>query len=97
MAEPLERLTNLLALLLETSQPLTLQQIGNELRGQYPAKDAALRGAFERDKAVLRDVGVPIEQRVLSGSQAGQTAYWIDRSRYELAGLELTDDERQAL
>jgi proteasome accessory factor B len=97
MAEPLERLTNLLALLLETAQPLTLQQIANELGAQYPQKGAALRGAFERDKAVLRDVGVPIDQRVLSGNQAGQTAYWIDRRRYELAGLDLTDEERQAL
>src|SRR3954447_23657611 len=97
MAEPLERLTNLLALLLETAQPLTLQQIANELGAQYPQKGAALRGAFERDKAVLRDVGVPIDQRVLSGNQAGQTAYSIDRRRYELAGLDLTDEERQAL
>ena len=97
MSEPLERLTNLLALLLETKMPLTLQQIAHELRGQYPNGEAALRGAFERDKSVLRDVGVPIEQQVLSGGQAGQTAYRIDRRRYELTDLDLTDDERQAL
>ncbi len=97
MAEPLERLTNLLALLLESRQPLTLQQIAAELRGQYPTNEAALRGAFERDKSVLREVGVPIEQQVLGGNQAGQTAYRIDRRRYELADLDLSDDERQAL
>ncbi len=97
MADPLERLTNLLALLLETRQPLTLQQIKSELAGQYPQNEAAMRGAFERDKTVLRNVGVPIDQQVLGGNQAGQTAYSIDRRRYELADLELADDEREAL
>ncbi|MEO6124060.1 MAG: WYL domain-containing protein [Ilumatobacteraceae bacterium] len=97
MAEPLERLTNLLALLLETKQPLTLQQISGELAGHYPLGEVALRGAFERDKTVLRNVGVPIDQTVLGGDQAGQTGYWIDRRRYELSDLELADDERQAL
>ena len=97
MAEPLERMTNLLALLLETKVPLSLQQIITELDGQYPVNAPAQRGAFERDKAVLREIGVPIEQTVLAGDRAGQTAYWIDRHRYELAGLDLTDDERRAL
>lgn len=97
MAEPLERMTNVLALLLETKQPLTLQQIATELSGQYPVNHAALRGAFERDKSVLREIGVPIEQIVLGGDQAGQTAYWIDRRRYELTDLDLTEDERRAL
>ena len=97
MAEPLERMTNLLALLLETRVPLSLQQIVAELDGQYPTNTQAQRGAFERDKAVLREIGVPIDQIVLAGDRAGQTAYWIDRHRYELAGLDLSDDERRAL
>jgi predicted DNA-binding transcriptional regulator YafY len=97
MAERVERLTNLLALLLETSRPLTFAEIGAELAGQYPPGASAARGAFERDKAVLRELGVPIEQTVLGGDQAGQTAYRVDRARYELRGLELTADETQAL
>ncbi len=92
-----ERLTNLLALLLETSRPLTLVQIESELAGQYEGKDATRRAAFERDKAALRGIGVPIETTVLSGQQAGVSAYWIDRDRYELADLALEPDERQAL
>lgn len=94
---PLERVTNLLTLLLETRVPLTLKQIANELAGMYPDKPVALRGAFERDKALLRDIGVPIETEVLGGDQAGETAYRIDRDRYELRGLQLDDDERHAL
>lgn len=94
---PLERVTNLLTLLLETRVPLTLKQVSHELVGMYPDKHVALRGAFERDKALLRDIGVPIETEVLGGDQAGETAYRIDRDRYELRGLQLDDDERHAL
>ena len=97
MTDQLERTTNLLALLLETRVPLTLDDIVNQLDGQYPAGHAAMRGAFERDKGLLRDVGVPIETQVLGGAHAGQTAYRVDRDRYELRGLDLTEDERRAL
>ena len=97
MTDPLERLTNLVALLLETRRPLTLEEITGELRGQYPGRDPARRTAFERDKRQLRDEGVPLEQTVLSGDRAGATGYWIDRSRYSLPDLGLTEDETRAL
>ena len=96
MADALERVTNLLALLLETRRPLTLDEIAAEL-DSYSTSPAALRGAFERDKALLRETGIPIETVVLSGERSGATAYRIDRNRYELRGLELTTEERQAL
>src|SRR5580765_724094 len=96
MSDPLERLTNLLALLLHTREPLTLEQIANALAGQYPEEPAARRGAFERDKVVLRSEGIPVEQTVLRGDRAGATAYWIDRAAYEL-DLQLTPEERHAL
>lgn len=96
-ASPIERITSLLALLLERRTALTMRQISHELRDMYPTGAVALRGAFERDKALLRDVGVPIETEVLGGDQAGETAYRIDRARYELTGLQLDDDERRAL
>lgn len=92
-----ERLTNLLALLLETREPLTLVQIAGALTGQYPEKEANRRAAFERDKAALREIGVPIDTVVLSGHHAGVTGYRIDRDRYELTGLDLEPDERRAL
>jgi predicted DNA-binding transcriptional regulator YafY len=94
---PVERITNLLTLLLETRAPLTLRDISNRLGAMYPDGIAALRGAFERDKALLREIGVPIETEVLGGGQAGETGYSINRDRYELRGLQLDDDERHAL
>ena len=97
MADALERITNLVALLLESRGPMTLERITFELSGFYEGSEVAVRGAFERDKALLRDLGVPIESEVLSGADAGRTGYRIDRRRYELADLHLTDDERHAL
>lgn len=98
MADRVERLTNLLALLLETVEPLSLVQIAGELVDQYPEGHTARRAAFERDKAALREIGVPIEQEIVAGGEyAGQTRYWIDRDRYELAGLDLDEDEARAL
>jgi proteasome accessory factor B len=97
MVDRVERLTNLVALLLETTKPLTLVEIAGALDGQYPEKEATQRAAFERDKAALRAIGVPIETEVLVGHQAGASAYRIDRDRYELADLRLEPDEMRAL
>jgi proteasome accessory factor B len=97
MVAPIERVTNLLTLLLERRHSLTLQQILDELEGQYPGAADSQRSMFERDKAMLRQIGVPIETEVLGGTQAGQTAYFIDRRKYELRDLHLDDDERHAL
>jgi proteasome accessory factor B len=98
MVDRVERLTNLLALLLETAEPLSLVQIAAELDGQYPDADQARRAAFERDKSALRQIGVPITTEVVAGGPyAGQTRYRIERARYELADLELAPDEVRAL
>lgn len=95
--DALERLTNLVALLLETREPLTFEQIGDELDGQYPPLAVARRSAFERDKALLRGEGVPLRQVVMTGRAAGQTGYWIERADFEISDVGLTTTERQAL
>jgi len=93
----LERVTNVLALLLSTRRHLTFDEIRNELKGQYPDNIVAARAAFERDKAVLRDEGIPIDSEILGGDKAGTTGYRIQRSSYELGDLGLTPQETQAL
>jgi predicted DNA-binding transcriptional regulator YafY len=97
MADRVERLTNLLALLLETRRPLTLHEIASELESQYPDAGQARRAAFERDKAALREIGVEISTETFGGDRAGEMGYRIERSSFELPDLGLTDDEVRAL
>ena len=98
MADRVERLTNLLAVLLETKIPLSLSEIADAMTGQYPDEERPRRQAFERDKLALREIGVPIEMDVRIGDEyAGQTMYRIDRAAYELDDLDLAADEMRAL
>lgn len=92
-----ERMMNLLALLVDRAKPLTLRQVRQELGKQYPDSDEAARAAFERDKAALREMGIPIETKTLGGDAAGEVTYWVNRSNYELSDLRLTEEERTAL
>ena len=95
MADRLERLTNLVAVLLETRRPLTLEEIVERVPG-YPSERESYRRQFERDKATLREIGVPISLEALYAFDQ-ETGYRIHREDYELPPLDLTDDERVAL
>jgi predicted DNA-binding transcriptional regulator YafY len=95
MADRLERLTNLVAVLLETRRPLTLEEIVERVPG-YPPERESYRRQFERDKATLREIGVPISLEALYAFDQ-ETGYRIHREDYELPPLDLTDDERVAL
>src|SRR4051812_33853195 len=92
MVDRLERLTNLVALLLNTSVPLTLDDIVQRIEG-YPSEAETRRQAFERDKRLLRDEGVPIETIVADG----RSTYRIKSDEYYLPDLGLTEDELVAL
>lgn len=92
-----ERMLNLVALLTESARPITLEEITNNMAGQYPEAEEARRTAFERDKRSLRALGLPITTQTLSGSDAGKTAYSIDRAEYAMIDFGLTEDELDAL
>jgi proteasome accessory factor C len=99
MAEParldrLERVTDLVLVLLHTTQPLTLDAIAHQVPG-YPAEYGARRQAFERDKRLLRDEGIPVRTERLSGQE--QYGYLIDRDAFYLPDLALEPDEQVAL
>ncbi len=94
---PAERMLNLVALLSESSRPLTLEQIADKMVGQYSDKEEGRRTAFERDKKILRKLGIPITMQTLGGDDAGKTAYSIDRAEYKLIDFQLTSDELSAL
>ena len=89
-----ERVLNLLALLLETTQPLTRDRIVRDVPG-YPQEVSANRRAFERDKETLRAMGVPITTApVGDGSEVG---YRVRPEEYYLPDLGLTAEETAAL
>jgi proteasome accessory factor C len=90
----LERVTDLVLVLLETQQPLTLDAIAHHVPG-YPAEHAARRQAFERDKRLLRDEGIPVLTERLPGNE--QYGYRIDRDQFYLPDLALEQDEQVAL
>ncbi|HEX4176432.1 MAG TPA: WYL domain-containing protein, partial [Acidimicrobiales bacterium] len=90
----LERVTDLVLVLLETQQPLTLDAIAHQVPG-YPAEHAARRQAFERDKRLLRDEGIPVLTERLPGNE--QYGYRIDRDEFYLPDLALEPDEQVAL
>jgi predicted DNA-binding transcriptional regulator YafY len=81
--------------LLDTGRPLTLEEIADRVPG-YPGDPATRRRQFERDKATLRDIGVPISLEALYAFDH-ETGYRIHRRDYELPALDLTPDERVAL
>lgn len=90
-----ERMLNLLALLTESTRPLSLEDIMFAIGKQYPKNAEARRTTFERDKRALREMGVPIDHHTLGGNDAGRAAYFIG-SRGQ-ATIELDADELQAL
>jgi len=90
----LERVTDLVLVLLDAGQPLTLDAIAHQVPG-YPSEHAARRQAFERDKRLLRDEGIPVATKRLPGQE--QYGYLIDREAFYLPDLELEPDEQVAL
>lgn len=95
MADRLERLTNLVANLLETRRLLTLEEIVERVPG-YPPEKLAYRRQFERDKETLREIGIPISVELLSAFDEG-TGYRIKPSEYYLPPIDLDEQERLAL
>jgi len=90
----LERMTNLVLVLLETNRPLTLREIAASVAG-YPADRSAARQAFERDKRALRDLGIPLSvEQVETEDQLG---YRIHPDEYYLPDLHLEEADEQAL
>ena len=59
-AEKLERILKLLAELLNASTPKTADELRNKVN-MYPENLVAFRKQFSRDKAALKEMGVPLE------------------------------------
>jgi proteasome accessory factor B len=96
-----ERMVNLVLALLSTRQYLTAEQIRRAVPG-YEADDGTARAAeafkrmFERDKAELRELGVPLETGRTSVFDT-EDGYRIARGRYELPPIEFDPAEATAV
>ncbi len=95
MKNVLERVLNLLAFLLTVGRPVTADEIQTTVAGYDPDGGEAFRRMFERDKELLRRLGIPV---VLEESKAGgEPGYRVRPEDYQLPDPNLTDDERAAL
>ncbi len=90
----LERLTDLVLVLLNANRPLTLSELARDVPG-YPSGHDARRQAFERDKRLLRDEGIPLLTESVEGPE--QFGYRIDPDTFYLPDLHLNPDEQAAL
>lgn len=95
-AEKTERLLNLVIALLATRRPLTITDIQRRVAGYDAQTDEAFKRMFERDKAELRSLGVPLETVVID-SWTDEQGYTIRRDDYELPEVVLAADEAAAV
>lgn len=96
MQRVLERLLNLLAFLLTSDRPVTSEEIRFTVAGYAQESDEAFRRMFERDKDLLRSMGIPIEVRPTDAWEV-EFGYVLRPEDYQLPDPGLTDEERAAL
>ena len=96
----LERQLNLAICLMATTRYLSVDEIADLVPGYTrdgtADGEAAFRRMFERDKAELRELGIPVETGGATGWD-DEIGYRIQRSDYALPDLHLTPDEAAAL
>src|SRR5439155_151534 len=94
--EPLERLLNLVGLLLETEHPMTFEEIRRTLPAYGGDNLDSAKRKFERDKDILREYGVPLEMAATDVWDVEQ-GYTIPKDRYYLPEIAFTPEEVTAL
>ena len=97
--EAAERIISLLWLLLSAPHGLERDRIRRQVVGYEGLTDAAFEKLFQRDRRVLRAVGVPLETLEPAGFDEGEAGvrHRVVRDALLLRDLDLTVDERRAL
>jgi proteasome accessory factor B len=86
-----QRLLDLAALLLKAAEPVSWREIQEQFSEDYGGKgDAAIR-KFERDKADLLELGIPV--RYEAGDEDLPAGYVIDRDEFYLPDLRLPPED----
>lgn len=90
---PAERLLNLVIALVNTNAAMTKQQVRTAVAGYSDApSDEAFERMFERDKDMLRALGIPVVT-VGTGGHTDELGYRIDQDAYALPPIDLTPAE----
>lgn len=92
-----ERLLNLTFCLLATRRFMTRGQIRGVVQGYFDLSDDTFERTFERDKAELRSLGVPLETGSSEYGAEAEDAYRIPRGDFELPPVEFTAEEAMVL
>lgn len=96
MANRIERLLELLNLFIGADRPVTVDRVRQRVPG-YPEERASFQRQFERDKAEIREMGLPLETVEIPGTYPVETGYRIARDAAYLRDPGLTPDELAAL
>lgn len=90
--KPEERLLRVTAYLLAQREPVTFEQIREEVEDAYGGSAQAIDRAWTRDKQALHRAGIPIQH-----IHDGKDYYFIDRRHFYLPDLKLTAEEAAVL
>ena len=96
MQKVIERILNLLAFLLTVGRPVTADEIRFTVKGYDQPSDEAFRRTFERDKDLLRTLGVPLKLTHTDVWEV-ELGYVIPSGEYQIVDPGLSDEERSAL
>jgi predicted DNA-binding transcriptional regulator YafY len=96
MQNVVERVLNLLIYLLESPAPVTSNDVRNTVHGYADQSDEAFHRMFERDKQVLRRLGVPLKLEPLDVWEIDE-GYTVDPEEYAIPDPGLNQEERLAL
>lgn len=90
-----ERLLDLVALFLDATEPISWSELRESFSDDYGGSEEAALRKFERDKAELLDLGLPLAY--VQGDEDGRDGYRIDRDAYYLPEPNLTPEETAVL
>lgn len=90
----IERLINLIALLMDARRPVAVEAIRRALYADQ--SEVAFHRMFERDKEEVRELGIPVERAPLDAWEV-EEGYRIDKGEALLGDPGLSPDEQAAL
>src|SRR6478752_7565922 len=92
----LKRLLDLVVLLLNATEPVPFEALAEQFDA-YQGRKLSAERSFERDKADLVRLGIPIRWVGPSRFEDEEGGYVIDRGAYLLPAVRFTQDELAAL